>query len=153
MPIAKNQKAVDLTGAYFLHLEAKGQRSRAVRVQFVDQAQAVFADFRDNGDDGFMLGASQMRSDCGKITDAHGRLVATICYNGRVMLPSGRFMDGMEHDEWMTFCRPGRDLHVDLSRQTAVEADGYATTEEELAEERALLSSKDRAVLDALPTA
>ena len=96
--------ALDLAGAYYLHLAAEGVRSQTIRVRFVDNAQAVFADFRDSN----RLGSSEMGADCGKITDASGNLVATICYNGRVRMPDGTFMDGMSGRKWLDFCAAGR---------------------------------------------
>lgn len=90
-------RPLDLTGAYYLRLEAPGLKPQTVRVANSDQAVAVFNDFRD----GYRLASSEMGTDCGKVTDSKGDLIATICYNGRVKLPDGTFLDGMTGNEWL----------------------------------------------------
>ena len=115
MKTTQKSTVLDLTGAYYLRLEADGVKSRTVRIQYVDDAQAVFNDFRDHGDYGFSFGGSQMGRNCGKITDASGREVCRIAYNGRVVMPDGSFMDGMSAQEWIALCTSGRELHLDLA--------------------------------------
>lgn len=46
----------------------------------------------------------ELKRDDGKVKDANGKLVCTICYNGRVKLPNGQFVDGMSGQQWMSLC-------------------------------------------------
>lgn len=104
--------ALDLTNAYYLHLEAEGCRHKTVRVRYVDDAQAIFNDWRDHN--GF--GASELRSRAGLITDQNNQTICRISYNGRAWLPDGKPLDGMTDEQWVRFCTEGKELHIDLCR-------------------------------------
>lgn len=65
-----------------------------------EDASRLFCQWRDR----FGLGASDLKRDDGKVKDANGKLVCTICYNGRVKLPNGQFVDGMSGQQWMALC-------------------------------------------------
>lgn len=88
---------LDLTNAYYLNLSAVGCKSHSIRVTDSENAVFVFCDYRDHNG----LGASDMKRDCGKVTDSKGSLVATICYNGRVKRADGSFLDGLTGTEWV----------------------------------------------------
>lgn len=85
--------------ARYLHLSGRG-RTKVIRVFDILAAVAVFEDFRDYSS----LGASDMGQDCGKITDERGNELCRIAYNGRVVLPNGSFLDGMDGREWLAYC-------------------------------------------------
>ena len=105
------KRELDLTGAYYLSLAAVGVNRHVVRVATSDAAVAVFNDFRDHN--GF--GASDLKADCGDITDHRGKLVATVCYNGRVKLPDGRFLDGMSGRQWLNHCSLAKSFNSEGS--------------------------------------
>ncbi len=65
-----------------------------------DDAQRLFCSWRDR----FGLGASDLKRDDGKVSDEGGKLICTICYNGRIKLPNGQFLDGMNGQEWLALC-------------------------------------------------
>lgn len=62
-----------------------------------EDAVTLFCSWRDR----FGLGASDLKRSDGKVTDDRGKLICTICYNGRVKMPDGRFLDGMNGAQWL----------------------------------------------------
>lgn len=90
-------------GARFLHLSARGAATHTIRVFDIFAAVVVFNDYRDFN----CLGASDLKRDCGKITDEHGHELCRISYNGRVVLPNGQFLDGLDGQQWIAYATAG----------------------------------------------
>lgn len=84
-----------MTTNYTLHLGCAN-----IPVFDSEEASRLFCSWRDR----FGLGASDLERNDGKVTDAKGKLVCIICYNGRVKLPNGQFVDGMSGRDWLTLC-------------------------------------------------
>src|ERR1700739_2474608 len=66
---AKTKQTPDLTGARFLHLSGRGRSNATIRVFNLESAIVVFQDYRDYN----CFGASDLGTDCGKITDEDGQ--------------------------------------------------------------------------------
>lgn len=82
----ENSKALATRG--YIKLAAKGCMAVNVPVASADEASRIWSDYRDaNG-----LGASDMKSGCGNICEANGKVIAKVSYNGRVWDATGKTM-------------------------------------------------------------
>lgn len=82
---------------YTLRLSAVGAPTIDQPVCFADDASRIWCKYRDQHG----VSGSTMKRDSGRITDAKGNLMATICYNGRVKLADGTFADGLTGAQWL----------------------------------------------------
>jgi hypothetical protein len=94
-------------GSRFLHLAAHGRKAMRLRVFDIETAVVVFGDFRDFNS----FGASDLKAECGKITDENDNELCRISYNGRVWLPNGQALDGMDGSQWIAYAS-GKPLTV-----------------------------------------
>jgi hypothetical protein len=90
-------RLLDITGAYYLNLSAEGYPTHTIRVRTANEAAVLWEYYRDFHD----IGASEMTSECGRVTDAQGKLHARISYNGRIWDANQNPVDAISGNEWL----------------------------------------------------
>jgi hypothetical protein len=74
---------------YKIHLAAKGCKTFDLMVVDSRSAREVFCQYRDSHD----LGSSDLKKNCGVVTDSNGKLVARISYNGKIWNSAGNLFE------------------------------------------------------------
>jgi hypothetical protein len=73
---------------YRIHLAALGCKTFDLVVVDSNSAKEVFCQYRDSHN----LGSSDLKKGCGDVTDANGKLVARISYNGNLWDSAGNLV-------------------------------------------------------------